>query len=378
MQLFIRTSIVLALGITCWMPSPVLAQAAGGRTVWHALGIPQVWSRTRDATLNRFGNFPGLEKKPPLKKLADPSNLESDNPLLKTAAEIKVQEDLAPQKKKALKYLAKMGCGCYPGVAEAFLEGLRDCTEEVRLTAAESLQEAAGDGCARCNQDSCCSKEILEELARIAFERDDQGCWLEPSEAVRDAARAALEACCPHTIPLEILGEEEEPKEAPKPKGDPGANASLSDRYPGPERVATSTTSDLGSFIDVGSAFGDDPPPVPVTRSQLVSLAETAPAPVRPPAARPHDGVRRSMEGEVLDIARSTGVVTIGCRGEFVPVVGSEAKVYHQYLLGVKEIATLRLISSQPGEARAQVLTRTGRMALGDTVRLQVEDGPNR
>ena len=100
MRLIIRTSLVLALGITCWMPSPVMAQAAEGQTIWHALGIPQAWSRTRDATLNRSGKFPGLEKKPPVKRLADPSNLKSDNPLLKTAAEIKVQEDLCRKRKR--------------------------------------------------------------------------------------------------------------------------------------------------------------------------------------------------------------------------------------------------------------------------------------
>ena len=95
-------------------------------------------------------------------------------------------------------------------------------------------------------------------------------------------------------------------------------------------------------------------------------------------APKLRDGIMRSVEGEILDIDRTTGAVTLGCPGGFVPVAGTEARVYHQYLLGVKEIATLRLISSQPGEARAQVLDRTGRMALGDTVRLQVEDGSNR
>ena len=50
-----------------------------------------------------------LKKKPPLKPLADAANLESQNPAIKAAAEIKAEEDLAPQKVKAIRYLATIG-----------------------------------------------------------------------------------------------------------------------------------------------------------------------------------------------------------------------------------------------------------------------------
>jgi hypothetical protein len=67
-----------------------------------------------------------------VKPLADPANLNSDNPAIKAAAEIKTEEDLAPQKIKAIRYLSTIACGCYPQVRPALLAALDDCTEEVR------------------------------------------------------------------------------------------------------------------------------------------------------------------------------------------------------------------------------------------------------
>jgi hypothetical protein len=74
-----------------------------------------------------------------------PANLESQNPALKAAAKVKSEEDLAPQKIKAIKYLATIGCGCYPGVREALLAALDDCTESVRYEAAIAFCQAAGN-----------------------------------------------------------------------------------------------------------------------------------------------------------------------------------------------------------------------------------------
>src|SRR5688572_21099477 len=97
-----RSKLVLAfVAVLCgWQ----LAVAQPPPTVWHALGIPQTFTKVRDGRLNRKGNHPAREAKPPLKKLADPENLKSDVPAIKAAAEIKQQEDLAPQKIKAIKY----------------------------------------------------------------------------------------------------------------------------------------------------------------------------------------------------------------------------------------------------------------------------------
>jgi hypothetical protein len=150
---------------------------------------------------NRNGNRPNRERKPPLTRLADPENLKSPNPAIKKAAEIKKEEDLAKQKIKAVKYLTKIGCGCYNrdgSITDALLKALDDCTEEVRYETVKAITDAAnGEACENCKNKSCCSEELSNKLYEMAYERDDTGCYLEPSERVRLAAAEALRACCP-------------------------------------------------------------------------------------------------------------------------------------------------------------------------------------
>ncbi len=185
--------------VPAWIPPPAPAPPL---TLWRFLGIPQGFQRIGDARLNRNGNFPGLERKPPLKPIAHPDNLLSNNPAIKKAAEIKMQEDLAKQKIKAIKYLAKLGCDkCYGGVKEAMMAALDDCTEQVRYEGAKALGEAAVQHCDVCSRQCCCDEELTKKLAQIVYELDDKGCPLEPSERVREAAREALLVCCPNVGP---------------------------------------------------------------------------------------------------------------------------------------------------------------------------------
>ncbi|PAY20273.1 hypothetical protein CKO51_06385 [Rhodopirellula sp. SM50] len=178
-------------------------------TIWRFIGIPQGIQKIRDVTLNRRGNFPGLERKPPLKRIGDPANLESPNPAIKAAAEIKQAEDLKAQKIKAIKFLAKMGCGCYDKegkITDALLAAMDDCTPDVRLAAMDAIETAAnGEGCSKCGSTSCCSEKVTKRLSEIAYERDDSGCYLEPNADVRAAAAKALFVCCPNraTGPIE-------------------------------------------------------------------------------------------------------------------------------------------------------------------------------
>lgn len=190
-------------------------------TLWSFLGIPQTAQRVTDSMANRFGNRPRLERTPPLKAIADPANLESEVPAIKQAAKVKQAEDLAPQKIKAIKYLGKMGCGCYDKggeITKALIASMEDCTEDVRLAAVETIKEGAQGGCCQyCNQKSCCSPDVTEALAKLAYEMNDEGCPIEPSERVRQAAVEALTACCPATYDYY----EPEPDVIPESGGDP-------------------------------------------------------------------------------------------------------------------------------------------------------------
>ncbi len=191
------------------------APPSSPRTLWQFLGIPQNVHKLQDSLLNRKGNHPNFERKPPLKKLADAANLESDVPAIKKAAEIKMQEDLKDQKIKGIKYLSEVGCGCYEGVKEALLAALDDCTEEVRYEAAIAFCKASGNPCTLCNPNTCCDDDVIEKLNDIAFGQDANGCYNEPSPRVRAAARLAMTACEQVVVPAPPKEIKELPVEAP-------------------------------------------------------------------------------------------------------------------------------------------------------------------
>lgn len=190
-------AMVLAAGTGTYGQAP-----AGPNTLWRFLGIPQGINKIRDATFNRRGNLPALERKPPLKAIADPANLESTDPAIKAAAQAKQDEDLAKQKIKAIKYLAKLGCGSYDkrykvGPKKALMAALDDCTEKVRYEAAKAIRNAAENRCELCGGTCCCDEEMVDKLFDVAYGRSEDGCcWKEPSERVREMAKEALMACC--------------------------------------------------------------------------------------------------------------------------------------------------------------------------------------
>lgn len=277
--------VVLGLIATLCQRAEALPPPPGAPfTLWNFLGIPQGLHKIRDATSNRRGNFPGMERKPPLKALADPANLQSKNNPIKTAAEIKTAEDEAPQKIKAIKYLATVGCGCYPGVKDALLDALDDCTEEVRYQTVLAIQDAAQMHCDTCGHACCCDEELTKRLAEIAYERNDKGCWLEPSERVREAAKQAMCACCPGQGPI---GEEVTPEPAPdRPETIPTPADQPTPPEPSPEGEADRSARRL-------------PPVKPelITRDRVRQALTSARTP--------------SSEAKVAEVVESEEVVTI-------------------------------------------------------------------
>jgi hypothetical protein len=221
-------------------------------TLLQRLGITQSFEKFRDANVNRRGNNPQREAKPPLKSIADPANLQSPDPAVKAAAMIKQDQDLAPQKIKAIKYLATQCCCCdkYKGTPAdpkmALLAALDDCTEQVRFAAAQALCQCSGDPCSACNKCGCCDPKIMNKLNKMANEQNDQGCWVEPSARVRAMAAASLEACRRVTAPTTeaplqpVPAKETEPqKKAPSTKE--GTTEPKPYREPTPAKKASHT-----------------------------------------------------------------------------------------------------------------------------------------
>ena len=192
-------------------------------TLWNFLGIPQGVRKVQGAVRNTRGNRPNAEPRPPLRAIGDPINLFSKNDAIKQAAKVKQEEDLKPQKIKAIKYLASIGCGCYDKdgeITKALIAASEDCTEEVRLVTMEELYNlSSGQCCGRCGTNCCCKEPLLRKLAQIAYEKDEFGCYIEPSQRVREGAIRVLQSCCPNPVPP--LMESEKPAPVPPPVPQP-------------------------------------------------------------------------------------------------------------------------------------------------------------
>ncbi|HEY1066689.1 MAG TPA: hypothetical protein VGE52_11290, partial [Pirellulales bacterium] len=220
------------------------ATTVTGKTFFQRLGTGA--RKLYDRLINRKGNFPGLERKPPLTSLTDPANAQSDNPAISEAAKVKAEEDQAAQKIKAIKYLGTIGCGCHPDVRDALFAALDDCNADVRYAAAEAFETAANAICASCNTKSCCDREVLMKLWKMGYEKKaGSTCWLEPSARVRSAARRAFKACKQNCLPVPppTDGPDEGPTATPaeaEGEGDATADASASGKPSGTQTAARS------------------------------------------------------------------------------------------------------------------------------------------
>ena len=360
--MYLKRCYFLAFLSALLLGSEVVAQAPS--TVWHALGIPQAYKCIADARLNRKGKHPGLERKPPLKALADPANLKSDVPAIKKAAEIKQQEDLAPQKVKAVKYLGQIGCGCYGGVAEALTAALEDCTEEVRYAAALSIVQALYSNCQVCKK-TCCTKELAAKMHERAYAQDETGCFLEPSERVRAVLMEALNDCPPDMRdigPVIIPDDTVPPDAVPPPDAPlvPPADGAASVEEGTSDVPHTSRRPENTSLLHRSSARSA------LDESQLDSQALFAPAPEVPM-------VPRQVIGEVIAGKTRGGFVRIQFNQQLRPAVGSEVEVYHAYVLGTEFTGRL-VIAEYDGDVAiaAPQPWESVKVARGDTVKCLV------
>jgi len=245
-------------------------------TLWDFLGVSAALKGVAGLgrrVVNRLGSrFPGLEPGPPMTAIADPANLDSPDPSVAAAAEAKQEEDKAPQKIKAIRYLATLGCGgCYPGIEAALLAKLEDCTEEVRYEAVKALRGTAGDPCQVCKAKACCSPKVLEALDKIANDTDDQGCYKEPSPRVRRQARLAMQGCGGSAAPPEDV-----PTEGPTDEPDAAAG------QPAEQTAAASEAEKSGAVLArVNGEEIRDTQIVAVVDRHLQQVATELPAPAR-------------------------------------------------------------------------------------------------
>jgi hypothetical protein len=298
-------------------------------TVWNRLGFPEGFRKLRGNLTNRNGNRPGREPKVPLKALNHPANLaEGMPPVIQEAAKVKIQEDLAPQKIKAIKYLTSIGCACYDKtgkITQALIESSEDCTEDVRLATVEAIGNAAsGQCCGNCGTKCCCKPEMTMQLAKIAYDRDDKGCYIEPSKRVRDAARQALFACCPNTEPVtEIIPE---PEPTPEKRPTPESGDDSDETRPQVEGSATETSSDADDEETEDEGADDEPAdddgPLPLPKQAAVVRPVTSQRMARVPDAELQAQLRErnALYAVVVNVDASLRIAHVHFTGSDAPI----------------------------------------------------------
>ena len=110
---FLATCLVLAVLFCCESPAPAQSPPAKPATLWQFLGIPQTFRRSYDGIVNRRGERPNLERKPPLKACGQRASW-----TIRRRSEDQATETQASEI-KAIKYLAISEYSCYPGVKVA-------------------------------------------------------------------------------------------------------------------------------------------------------------------------------------------------------------------------------------------------------------------
>ena len=385
MRSLIRNLCVGLMVLVLLAPQAVRAQAPAAPpvTLWRFLGIPQAAQKVNAQVFNRRGNTPRLESKPPLKAISDPANLAPDMPKpIQAAAKIKQAEDMAPQKKKAIKYLAEIGCGCYDKqgeVTDALVAAMDDCTEEVRLDSVEAIKTAASaDPCCNCGSKCCCNEKILKKLAELAYERGPDGCFVEPSERVRQAAAEALTVCCTTEEPIQIL--DEQPNGGKKLEGVPdsaapegnGEGQPVPADPDAPVTMNTQGPLSLSSFIDTGKGTQSEPRPAGSIPAQQVSAKTVAPA---SPQMRQDVVAEKIAEvvprrGEVTYVNVQDGVARVKFTADGTLEARTLVRAYHRFLFTTSEIGEYEVIAWSEGEAiiRKADGRGLGKLARGDTI----------
>jgi hypothetical protein len=341
----------------------------------------------------------GLNHGPP--PIGSDALVNSPNPAIKDDAAvqeanaIKQQEDAAPAKIAAIKYLAGVDCKCYLGVKPALLKALIDCNEGVRFEAAKAL----GSAC-------CCDKEVAQILDKRANGRDDFGNYIEWSPRVRAAAAQSAAACAGLIPPNgEIDGGRVEPPpiEPPpiEPPPRPQAKRGLFQRdqqevviasQPAPTVVPQKTEKrDSPSLVFDRTRLTSTPEKKPETpaktkveaspqvvlrhdiaKSEVVPASrgiavpasstykETPSSPATKPAVHlesiesKEDAVNTDLMGMVTYVDTKTGSVRLSFTEGEQPRAGLRAEVFHKFLLRTQHIGELEIIGSSEGAILAR------------------------
>jgi len=349
---FCRGSLVLLMAILATGCAATPGPAP--TTVWDTLGVTGGLTAL-GSSINKSGNVPGLEPKPPLKLIAAAENLKSAIPAIKKAAEVKQAEDAAPQKIKAVKYLAKMGCGCYDedgSISEALVAAMDDCTEEVRYQTVKALYKQAervqGGECPACNG-SCCNQDLVDKLWKLAYGTNDNGCQIEGSDRIRQMAIQTMEICCPTTCESYYDNMQYEPVTPEKNLEGPAEVPAELPGLPMPESAEQTQSTSL-----------EVPEPIQPSSEQASAVRQVShSAPSRQIAAK----------GTIRAIETAGGSATVRVDRNILIPAGTRMTIHHRHQLGrISTLGEVEVWQSEPGQVSVRPigLLSIKRLAIND------------
>lgn len=166
-------------------------------TLPRFLGLDVVGRRchlAKSLVHEHVGHYVPLLKPVPLPvPLSHPSNAKHPSPAVAAAHHVQKAKADKVAKVAAVKVLAGESCHDNPHIEAGLLAALDDASPDVRIAAIEAvLRSTRGceDGCGR-----CCSPAIVQKLSKIAYEKKEASCFVEPSSKARRLARLAIDAC---------------------------------------------------------------------------------------------------------------------------------------------------------------------------------------
>jgi len=248
---------LVAISAPAGPPHPTLPEFLGINAILGPVGAcaQTTFSALRTRLASRI---PALEPRPAIESILDAGNNPDASPSAAIAADAKKQEDQAQQTIITSKYLARLGCCCYPDIDDALSANLTDCNELVVYETLKAMRVAAdphNTDCCKCN--ACCGPKTQAQIRKLAYETDDKGCFLAPSARVRRQARLLLMLCpcCVEVDPAEL--EPQVPEAGPEEGPAPGAPPPPPAPPAGPVAQRQTSNVQMTSFTPAANAQGE-------------------------------------------------------------------------------------------------------------------------
>lgn len=210
--------------------------------------------------------------------------------------------------------IARNVCLCHPQARREMLAALNDRSENTRLSAVQALVETATHQCPHCGRSPVDDDVVAQVLADIAYGKDADGRWLEPSENVRYTAREAMRYS--HHAVGETAGVAPDPRKVPSMTRPPAGSFIADDDLGGQRRDVRPTP--MQNSKNRGT-FGPNSTMTSRGNSNTVQINDDPVDPPRPQNLSPRGSTNVAVPGRGSDPQPSRGFTTVDDNPPSVP-----------------------------------------------------------